>query len=554
MNKKMYGLVVGALALMLTGCRPNSEVQTLQGHIIDVVRGTITDGEIEIADGRIRAIHACGVPDSAPYYLPGFVDAHVHIESAMMLPEEFARTARRHGTIGAVCDPHEIANVLGVRGVELMLEDAKHSDFYFAFAAPSCVPSCGSDIETSGATLDSTAIRSLMQRDEIYALAEMMNYPGVLQKDPQVMAKIAAAREAGKPVDGHAPGLRGEQRRQYAAAGISTDHECSTFEEGLEAAEAGMYILIREGSAAKDYEPLHELIRIRPRQVMFATDDAHPTDFMDHHINNQVRMALADTMPLMDVLRAACLYPVEHYRIPSGLLQVGDPADLIAISDTTPDFRVLATYIRGRELSHESYREPAIHVEDWMRVCHAKPITSADLQVAHTGIVDQIVARDRSLLTEHYRGVVDAQSQKIVTYNRYTDAKPQVAYIRGFELTHGAWAQTIAHDCHNIIAVGTDDELLVEVINRVIELGGGIVVNDGQQQVELPLPIAGLLSDRSTEELAEKNRQIEDLIHSMGCRMGAPVITLGFMALPVIPQLKLTDKGLFNSETWSMIR
>lgn len=557
MRKKLFLFaLIAALTLFLSACQSCSNNQLrLRGHIVDVVRGEIIDGEILIRDGRIASISPCEVEATAPFYMPGWVDSHVHIESSMMLPEEFAHTARRWGTIAAIADPHEIGNVLGVRGVELMLDNAKGVPFYFGFGAPSCVPACGGDIETSGAVIDSRDVAALLARDDIYALAEMMNFPGVLNADAEVMAKIAAAKAQGKPVDGHAPGLLGEQRLQYAAAGISTDHECSTLEEARSAVEAGMYVQIREGSAAKNYDALHPILAEAPQLAMFATDDSHPTDFLNGHIDRHVRRSLSLGYPLMDILRAASLNPIRHYHLPCGLLQVGDVADLIAISDTTPEFKVLATYIAGvnhRDTPVEKQFQP----ESWMNTCSAAPLTEDDIaQVPAVLCEHQIVAHDRSLLTEHYVGAVDQQSNKIVTYNRFTPgAKPSVGYIRGFQMERGAFAQSIAHDCHNILAVGADDASIVRAINRVIEMGGGVVVTDGETIQELALPVAGLISPLNTEQLAQQNRALEDLVHRCGCEMGSPFITLGFMALPVIPALKLTDKGMFDVATWSLLK
>lgn len=544
-------LLLVVLCAFLSSC--GTKTETYKGHVINLLEGTVTDAAINVRGGKIVAITPCEVADSAPFYLPGFVDAHVHIESSMMLPETFADIAKRHGSVGAVCDPHEIANVLGIKGVELMLDNAKQTNFCFAFGVPSCVPSCGTDIETSGAVLDSKAVAALLQRDDIYALAEMMNYPGVLGGDEEVMAKIAAAQAVGKPVDGHAPGVRGEDRLRYAQAGITTDHECSQLDEARDAIACGMKILIREGSAAKNYAALSPLIAESPSMLMFCTDDSHPTDLVNGHINRIVRRAIADGYSVMDILRIACLNPVQHYRLPLGLLQVGDNADFIAISDTTSDFRVLATYLDGvcqKEADCSSFT-----TEEWMVCCVAAPITTADIaRDKEGGMLHQIVATDGSLLTDHYIGKADEHTQKLVVYNRYVEgAQPRVAYIRGFEMQHGAIAQTIAHDCHNIIAIGTNDSLLVEVINRVIAMRGGIVVTDGTDMAELPLPIAGILSSLPGDELAQRNEQLEQMVCQTGCPLNSPFITLGFMALPVIPQLKLTDKGLFDASVWQMI-
>lgn len=553
MKKSLF--IISLLAILMSACTSKT---TLRGHVVDPVNGTITDAEIVIADGRIQSITPSEVAADAPFYMPGWVDSHVHIESSMMLPTEFARIAKRHGTIAVIADPHEIANVLGIPGVELMLDDAKGADFYFAFMAPSCVPACTADIETSGAVLDVEDVKALLARDDIYGLGEMMNFPGVLSGDSAVMAKIAASLALGKPVDGHAPGLVGEARMQYAAAGISTDHECSTIEEARAAVAAGMFVQIREGSAALNYNALHPILGEAPELAMFATDDSHPTDLLLGHIDDHVRRSLALGYPLMNILQAASVNPIRHYHLPCGLLQVGDAADLIAISDTTPDFRVLATYIKGKRNKEEGVRKKEV-VAKTMNVCVAQPISVEDLRVndvndGNDGMVHQIVAEDCSLLTEHYVGPLDEESNKIVNYNRYTEGtRPSVGYIRGFKMHRGAFAQTIAHDCHNIMAIGTNDEDLVRVINRVIELGGGIVVTDGEVMEELPLPIAGLISPLSTEELDVLNLRLEKMVQSCGCEMDSPFITLGFMALPVIPCLKQTDKGLFDATVWHIL-
>ncbi len=528
----------------------SSDGGSFKGHVIDLVKGTATDAEIVVNGGRISAITPCRVPSDAPYYLPGFIDSHVHVESSMMLPQEFARIAMRHGSVGAICDPHEIANVLGVKGVELMLENASGTGFHFGFGAPSCVPSCGAGIETGGAALDAGAVASLLSRKDIIALSEVMNYPGVLADDARVLAKIEAARRAGKPVDGHAPGLRGKERSRYAAAGISTDHECTQIDEARDAVASGMKVQIREGSAAKNYAALSPLIAECPDRLMFCTDDCHPDDMVKGHINSIVKRAIADGYPVMDVLRIACLNPALHYGLDTGLLRVGDSADFIAISDLSADFEVLATFLRG--IRQSGGRSGGFRLQPWHSRCLADALRPEDIAYpAGRAVMQQIVAIDGSVITGRYSGPKDEHSQKIVTYNRYTPgARPQVAYVRGFGITGGAIAQTIAHDCHNIIAVGSDDTLIVEMINRVIAMKGGIAATDGSETVELPLPIAGIISDLPGDELSAISCRLRDVVRSGGCRLNSPLITLSFMALPVIPQLKLTDKGLFDAESF----
>lgn len=543
-----------------------SNPNCFRGHIVDLVARRIFDGELMVQEGKIVSVTECEVEPSAPYYMPGFIDSHVHIESSMMTPVEFARIALRHGSIGAVCDPHEIANVMGVEGIEMMLNNAKLADFRFAFGMPSCVPSCNREIETSGHVLGAEVVETFMQRDDIYFLAEMMNFPGVIGGDPEVMAKIAAAHAVGKPVDGHAPGLVGEERRRYAAAGITTDHECTSIETGRSAVANGMIVQIREGSAAKDYETLIPLIAEAPGKVMFCTDDCHPNDFVRGHIDRIVRRAISDGYDIMDILTAACLTPVRHYGIPAGLLQVGDPADFIVVSDLTPHFRVLKSYIDGEKvfsskgqftatrMLERSIRMQKNLVKNMINNFNAQPITEADIARTPRAEEDIIVASDGSLFTLHERGAVDESVQKLVVLDRYSgNAKPQVAYVKGFGLKHGAAAQSIAHDCHNIVAVGSDDRELVRVINRVIEMNGGVAVSDGIELEDLPLPIGGVISPLCGHELAFRCLLLNEVIQRAGCQFHSPFITLAFMCLPVIPQLKLSDRGLFDSENFRFV-
>lgn len=550
------------------------------GHILDVVNRRQIDGELHVSGGRISAINPLeNVPDDAPYYLPGFIDAHVHIESSMMVPAEFARIAVEQGTTGVITDPHEIGNVLGVEGIDFMIRSGKHVKFNFCFGAPSCVPSCGSAIETSGAVLDSRAVASLMEREDIGFLAEMMNYPGVLNRDPEVMAKIQAALRNGKRVDGHAPGVLGEARKQYAAAGISSDHECSTAEEGRECIESGMMLQIREGSAAKNFDQLITLLPEYPDRIMFCTDDCHPTDLICGHIDRIVRRAITLGYDIWDILQAACVNPVRHYGLSWGLLQPGDSADFISISDITPFFRVRKTYVQGVKVySHNSYfksveslrksiESQMSMLNDYPNCFHARRLTEEDIRLPLQpgDTVHVIRASDGSLLTGNEEITItgnpleDARNkwdeiQKIVVYNRYQEgAKPVIGLIRGFHLKDGAMAASIAHDCHNIVAIGSDDRQILRAINRVVDMKGGEVAVAGQEMVSLPLPIAGLISPLNGHEIAYRSRELCETIAKAGCPLHAPFITMAFMCLPVIPSLKLTDKGLFDSDHFCFI-
>lgn len=544
----------------------NSNIPVFKGHIVDIEGRRVFGGEIYVDNGRIVSVKECEVEESAPYCIPGFIDSHVHIESSMMTPIEFARVALRFGTIGVVCDPHEIANVMGKKGVELMLTLSQMTDFHYAFGMPSCVPSCSTDIETSGYVLGVKEVEEFMHKKGIYYLAEMMNFPGVLNGDPEVMAKIAAAKAAGKPVDGHAPGLVGEDRRRYAAAGISTDHECTSIETGRSAVECGMIVQIREGSAAKNYAALAPLIAEAPDQVMFCTDDCHPEDYVLGHIDRIVRRAISDGYDVMDVLKAACVTPVKHYKIPAGLLREGDIADFIIISDLSSTFRVLKSYIHGKLMySADGEKTASVIIEGFQEIrAHllgstinnfkANPISVADIARTPRDEENIIVALDGSLFTLKEKGPVTDDVQKLVVLDRYSGkGVPKVAYIKGFNMTNGAMAQSIAHDCHNIVAVGSSDEELVRVVNRVVEMQGGIAVSDGNVLEDLPLPIAGIISPMSGDELAARSKVLNDVVKRAGCRFRSPFITLAFMCLPVIPQLKLTDKGLFDGTEFHFV-
>ena len=522
-----------------------------QGHIVDVIDRRIFDGCIEVGGGAITSVRECGeVRADAPFILPGFIDSHFHIESSMLTPTEFARVAAPHGTIGVVSDPHEIANVLGISGIDYMLEDASRSNFNFCFGAPSCVPSCGSDIESGGAVLSSKDVDELLQRPQIAFLSEMMNFPGVLSEDSEVMAKIASARRAGKPVDGHAPGLLGKDRADYAGKGISTDHECTTYEEGLSCIENGMNVLVREGSAAKNYEAIIPLISLRPDKVMFCTDDCHPDDLLSGHINGLVKRAIGDGYDLWDVLRSACLNPQLHYNLNWGLLREGDPATFIMVDSLTPDMKVLATFFRG-----ENFRIGDVgRGENFPNNFEAEAICVEDIErEGGDGPVPVIIARDGQLYTSLEFASRDDSSypweevQKIVVLNRYRKgAQPSVGYIRGFNVRNGAMAASIAHDCHNIVAIGSSDSRIVRVINQVVSMHGGIAALQGEGRMNcLNLPIAGIMSPLEGKQVVEIYLELLDTIKEAGCTFRAPFLTMSFMCLPVIPQVKITDKGIF---------
>ena len=532
---------------------------SLSGHIVDVVSGRIFQGTIEVLNGRIASITPCEVAEKH-FILPGLIDAHVHIESSMLVPAEFARLAVMHGTTATVSDPHEIANVLGLEGVDFMIHNGKMSPFKFHFGAPSCVPATG--FESSGAVIDAAQIGDLLKRDDILYLSEMMNFPGVIYGDEEVHQKLAFAKKYNKPVDGHAPGLDSENIKKYAAAGISTDHECTTIGEAIEKINAGMHILIREGSAARNFDALVPLLATHPEKVMFCSDDKHPDDLVSGHINLLVQRAVKSGYDAMAVLRACTLNPVKHYKLKCGLLQTGDAADFIVV-DNLADFNVLQTFIDGNQVAGNGKTLLQSHRYETPNRFRAQRIDLNALGVPSAqGKIKVIRAFDGDLVTEKFLAdpligndkiVSDIERDilKITVINRYNPSKPAVAFINGFGLQFGAMASTVAHDSHNIICVGTNDADMVTVINSLVENKGGIAVTDGQHLDVLALPVAGLMAAEDGYEVAEKYEYINSRALALGGTLKAPFMTLSFMALLVIPELKLSDKGLFDGIKFS---
>lgn len=525
----------------------------IRGRIVDIHARRVFPGRVEIEGEYIVAITEDAEVTDQNYILPGFIDAHVHVESSLLTPAAFAQMAVRHGTVATVSDPHEIANVCGMDGIRFMLEDGSQVPFTFAFGAPSCVPA--TTFETAGDEITAADIAELFTDERIRYLSEMMNWPGVLQRDPLVMEKIRIAQDAGRPIDGHAPGLLGEQARAYATAGITTDHECYTLQEALDKIDAGMMISIREGSAARNYDALHTLLRSHPDRVMFCCDDAHPDLLTEGHIDRHVRHSVERGYDVFDILRAASLHPVLQYGLPVGLLREGDPADFIVVDDLYR-FDVLETWIRGSKVSHHGEALFNISRPSPINRFHASPIMVDDiaLDLDPATPIRVIVAEDGQLVTTEVEGrITDADVHKLVVVNRYAAAPPAIAYVNGFGLAQGALASSVAHDSHNIIAVGTNDGDLVEAINAVIDSKGGLsVACEGTTQV-LPLPIAGLMSDQDGDTVARQYIQLDRRAKELGSHLRAPFMTLSFMALLVIPQLKLSDKGLFDSQSFSFV-
>lgn len=523
------------------------------GKLIDLHLREIYGAEVIVSNDVISAVRReDNVPDR--FILPGFTDSHVHVESSMVTPSAFACEAVRHGTVAAVADPHEIANVLGVEGVKFMIEDAERVPFRFLFGAPSCVPA--TTYESSGAVIDADQTLKLLSMPGVGFLSEMMNFPGVLNNDKEILKKIAAARSTGKPVDGHAPGLSGEALVKYINAGITTDHECETIEEAIEKIGAGMKILIREGSAAKNLESLHSLLEMYPRKVMLCTDDIHPDDLIKGHINLIVKRLLDLGYNLFDVLSSASLNSSRHYETGAGLLRVGDNADFIII-DNPGSFRILETYIGGRQVfDGNRVKFSSAGVKPANRF-NCSMITRDDIATDVNGRKIRVIeAFDGLLFTgKHYAvaempvpGQFDTENDilKIVVKERYNDRKPVAGFIKGFGLKRGAIASSVAHDSHNIVAVGTDDESIVRAVNRVVEMRGGLSWCGPEEEMTLQLNIAGIMSEGTVAESAAGYRQLTDAVRRNGSVLHAPFMTLSFMALLVIPELKIGDRGLFD--------
>jgi adenine deaminase len=546
---------------------------TIKGNLVDCLSRSLTPASIEVREGSIHSIEMLDSisPDLAlPFICPGFIDAHVHIESSMLIPAAFARLAVVHGTVATVSDPHEIANVCGMEGVRFMIDNGKTVPFKFNFGAPSCVPA--TVFETAGDVLNAFHVRALLESEDVKYLTEMMNFPGAIAGDPEILEKIAAARALGKPVDGHAPGLSGEGLRTYVSRGISTDHECFTIEEAREKLALGMKIIIREGSAAKNFDALIPLIETHPEMIMFCSDDKHPDSLVDGHINQLCARAVKEGYDVFHILQAACINPVKHYTLDVGLLKVGDPADFILL-ESLADFKVMATYIDGLKVAENGLSlipDPSLGA---VEIKDSNPSSSPinrfgigkinveDLSLTGEGeyrypviecIDGQLITNKLSLQPLHQNGSWCSDTAndvlKIVVVNRYHQAPIAKAFIHQFGFTDGAIASSVAHDSHNIVAVGVDDESLCRAINLIIETKGGVSCVGPDMEHCLPLPIGGLMSAQDGYAVAAAYTAIDKAAKSLGSTLSAPFMSLSFMALLVIPRIKLSDKGLFDGD------
>jgi len=531
----------------------------VSGHIIDILDRRIFKGIVTVNKDKIEKITETSGDVSDQFILSGFIDAHIHIESSMVTPYEFAKTALKHGTIATVSDPHEIANVCGIDGIDFMIKNAENTGLKFFFGAPSCVPA--TSFEHAGHAIDAIQTDQLLQRGDIWYLSEMMNWPGVLNEDPEVMQKIQSALKYNKPVDGHAPGLKGQDAKRYAKPGISTDHECYMLDEALDKISCSMKIIIREGSAAKNFEVLHPLIRLYPEKVMFCSDDKHPDDLINGHINLLVKRALLLGYDIFDVLRIACINPVEHYGLPVGCLKEGDPADFIIISDTK-DWKVTHTCSNGTFVYQNEKVDIPFKETEMINNFSCSPISADALKIPfRSGEIPLIKAIDGSLITEKLmvtpkeeNGFMISDTSrdilKICVINRYNPAAPAIGFIHNFGLKGCAIASTVAHDSHNIISVGDDDDLIAKAINMLIESNGGLSAVSNEISHLIPLPVAGLMSDQPVDVVGHQYSNITEFVKSKGCPLTSPYMTLSFMALLVIPKIKISDLGMFDAENF----
>ncbi|CAN5215119.1 adenine deaminase [soil metagenome] len=533
----------------------------ISGNIIDIINNRIYKGEVTVSDGIILSVVEKESVDDQ-YLLPGFIDAHVHIESSMLVPSEFARLAVVHGTVATISDPHEIGNVLGLEGVNYMIENGKQVPFNFFFGAPSCVPA--TLFETAGAEIGTKEVEELLKREEVKYLAEVMDWPGVLSGNPNIKAKLDLAKKYDKVIDGHAPGLRKQDAANYIAAGITTDHECFTSDEALDKLSFGMKILIREGSAAKNFDALIDLIPEHWQNIMFCSDDKHPDGLEEGHINLLVKRALERNIDLFKVLSVACLNPINHYRLPIGLLRKGDSADFIVI-DNLKNFGVKKTFIKGQVVAEKGVTKIPRAINKVINHFKVNKKQSTDFVMTSFGNKIRVIeALDGQLITNSLilpayedsgllHSNVENDILKIAVVNRYVDIWPAMGFIKNIGLKRGAIASSVGHDSHNIVAVGVDDESICRVVNMIIEAKGGVAAFDGTKEMILSLPVAGIMSADDGYQVSKQYKAIDAFAKEIGSQLDSPFMTLSFMALLVIPSLKMSDKGLFDGVNFEFV-
>ncbi|MBI5896220.1 MAG: adenine deaminase [Desulfobacterales bacterium] len=562
-------------ARLIEAARGDRPVDLLlrKARLVNVFLGAVVETDIAISDGFIVGFGAYDALTTVDlgrrYVAPGFIDAHVHIESALVGPAEFARAVLPRGTTAVVADPHEIANVLGTAGIDYMLAASEASPLRFYFTLPSCVPA--TDMESAGARLTEEKLRPYLGHSRIVGLAEMMNFPGVIHADAEVLAKIASMQAAGKPVDGHAPGLSGHALHAYLSAGIASDHECTSALEAEEKLAAGMRIMVREGTGARNLDDLLPVITPRTaRRMMWCSDDRHPRDLMAAgHIDQMVRRAVRGGVDPITAIQMATLNPAEYFRLDDlGAVAPGRRADLVVLDDLN-DPVVRQVYSGGRLVAAENRwvdagavaRPPAapaamkvqldrIDFKVTAQGRRVRVIETVPRQIVTRGTVSDARIVDGLAVADPARDLL-----KIAVVERHHDSgRTGIGFIRGFGLTRGALAATVAHDSHNIVVVGTSDGDMHAAVAALVAMGGGLVAVDaGQVAAQLALPIAGLMSDQPMTAVCAALDQLLAAARRMGSTLHDPFMTLSFMALPVIPALKLTDMGLVDVAAFKIV-
>ncbi|MBU5678697.1 MAG: adenine deaminase [Candidatus Aenigmatarchaeota archaeon] len=554
-------------------------MKIVEGNLVDIINEKIYPAIIKIENNRIALIKRVD-KDLERYIIPPLIDAHIHIESTMLSPIRFAEVALTHGTVSVVADPHEIANVLGIKGIFYMISEAKKTPLKAFFTAPSCVPAV--DFESSGARIDENEIEKLMKMKEVVALGEVMNYPGVINREEKIMKKIEIAKKYKKPIDGHAPMLRGKDLKKYIEAGITTDHECTSIEEAEEKIKRGMKIMIREGSSSKNMNELIELSKsYNASKFFFVTDDINPRDLRNGHINLILRKALSLGLDAIIALKFVSINPITHYNLPVGCLKEGELADFVVVNNLR-EFNVIETWINGRCIVKngkllEKLPKPA-KIKNVMRV---KRVEEKDLKVVSKKkrnkirvikiIPNQIITKSevfemkakriyKNKVKDIEKNLYEISSDtkrdiiKIVAVDRYKGKNLAIGFVSGFNLKNAAIATSIAHDSHNIIAIGSNDNAIAIAINKLKEINGGVCIANSKKVLSfLKLLIAGLMSIENHEKVARNHEKIEKFIRKFGCKLEAPLMQLSFLALPVIPELKITTKGLFDVNSFSFV-
>lgn len=533
----------------------------IEGNIVDVLTGEIFPGRIGHEGGVITSVERTPGPFRS-FLVPGFIDCHVHIDSSLLCPSRFAEAAVPHGTTAVVTDPHEIANVLGVPGIAWMREDAACAPFRVFFTAPSCVPA--TPFETSGATLGPAEVEKLLAEDDVVALGEVMNYHGAIARDPDVMAKIRAARVSGKPIDGHGPLLAGNALREYLSLGISTDHECTGAAEAFEKHDLGMRILVRDGSAAKNLAALAPFARMH--EFLLVTDDILASDLLAGHLDTRLATAVSLGVEPLHALRAATIRPAEHYRLPLGAMAKGRKADAVRVADLS-SFAVEEVYIGGTLVAAggaAAFAPRPVPMPGAIRIApkgaddFALPASGRSAKVRVIRVIpDEIVTGSETadLRVEHGRVVPDAGRDVLLisVVNRYREAPVASGFVSGFGLKTGAIASSVAHDSHNIIAVGTNPGDMAAAVGAIVRESGGLAACGGGSATVLPLPLAGLMSGDPPRDVHERLERLHAAACGMGCVLPRPFMTLSFLSLLVIPRLKIGDRGLFDADAFRFV-